>query len=264
MKNVRIGNDIHIKWSLLSEGEEFFLEGKDVTIYLSCKYDKRKVTDFSVSGSTVTWTFFGKDQRYTGKYSLELIINDGKENMVTTDVRKFVELVPHCCDKEGTDEPEFIIEDVHIETEVDFVSVLVDEELSDVSSNAISNRAVANALKSKQDVLVDGENLKTINGQSLLGEGNIEIQGGGGGSSITVDSELSETSENPVQNKVVKATFNQFASETAGVVQDLYNNIGELGSGYLQIAESVADKADKTYVDSAITTAITNTLNTPV
>ena len=38
--------------------------------------------------------------------------------------------------------------------------------------------------------IISGENLKTINGQSLLGKGNIEIQGGGGGGSI--DPELLE------------------------------------------------------------------------
>lgn len=32
----------------------------------------------------------------------------------------------------------------------------------------------------KQDKLISGTNLKTINSQSLLGSGNIEIQGGGG------------------------------------------------------------------------------------
>lgn len=45
-------------------------------------------------------------------------------------------------------------------------------------------------------------NFKTINNQKITGEGNIEIQGGG---SITVDEALSETSVNPVQNKVITA-----------------------------------------------------------
>ena len=35
------------------------------------------------------------------------------------------------------------------------------------------------ALSGKQDTLVSGTNIKTINGETLLGEGNIEIQGGG-------------------------------------------------------------------------------------
>lgn len=55
---------------------------------------------------------------------------------------------------------------------------------------------------SKQDKLVSGENIKYINGKSILGSGNIEVQAI---ASIVVDSELSDTSENPVQNKVIKA-----------------------------------------------------------
>lgn len=69
------------------------------------------------------------------------------------------------------------------------------------AETAARERAVA----TKQDTLVSGTNIKTINGQSLLGEGNIEIQGGG---TITVDSELSTTSENPVQNKVITNAIN--------------------------------------------------------
>ena len=40
-------------------------------------------------------------------------------------------------------------------------------------------------LSSKQDTLVSGTSIKTINGQSLLGGGNITISGGSGGSSLT-------------------------------------------------------------------------------
>lgn len=69
------------------------------------------------------------------------------------------------------------------------------------AETAARERAVA----TKQDTLVSGTNIKTINGQSVLGAGNIEIQGGG---TITVDSELSTTSENPVQNKVITNAIN--------------------------------------------------------
>lgn len=63
----------------------------------------------------------------------------------------------------------------------------------------------------KQDTLVSGTNIKTINNQSILGSGNINIEGGGGGggSTITVDSALSTTSTNPVQNKVITNTVNK-------------------------------------------------------
>lgn len=44
-----------------------------------------------------------------------------------------------------------------------------------------SNYTTSTDLQAKQDKLVSGTNIKTVNGNSLLGEGNIEIQGGTGG-----------------------------------------------------------------------------------
>lgn len=49
-------------------------------------------------------------------------------------------------------------------------------------NNKFATKASVNtALAAKQDKLVSGTNIKTINKQSLLGSGNITIQGGGGG-----------------------------------------------------------------------------------
>lgn len=50
------------------------------------------------------------------------------------------------------------------------------------NSGFINQRELDNALDSKQDTLVSGVDIKTINGETLLGSGNITIQGGGGGS----------------------------------------------------------------------------------
>ena len=57
------------------------------------------------------------------------------------------------------------------------------------------------ALTSKQDRLVSGVNIRTVNGQSILGSGNIMISGDG--SSIAIDDELSDTSTNAVQNRII-------------------------------------------------------------
>ena len=43
------------------------------------------------------------------------------------------------------------------------------------------DNAITAATSTKQDTLVSGTNIKTINNESLLGSGNIDIQGGGGG-----------------------------------------------------------------------------------
>ena len=72
-------------------------------------------------------------------------------------------------------------------------------------TEASETYATKEQVSGKQDTLVSGTNIKTVNGQSLLGNGNIDITSGG---TITVDSELSSTSENPVQNKVITTALN--------------------------------------------------------
>lgn len=71
--------------------------------------------------------------------------------------------------------------------------------ITPASLNVYNKTEIDTALNGKQDSLVSGTNIKTINGNSILGEGNIEITGG------TVDTTMSDTSENAVQNKVIKS-----------------------------------------------------------
>lgn len=73
----------------------------------------------------------------------------------------------------------------------------------------VGDYATTTQLNSKQDTLVSGTNIKTINGEPILGGGNIEIASGGG----TVDTEMSDTSENAVQNKVIKQYVDTASSE---------------------------------------------------
>ena len=109
------------------------------------------------------------------------------------------------------------------------------EELADYQP--IGDYATTTQLNSKQDTLVSGQNIKTINGQSVIGEGNIDITEGG-----TIDSELSTDSQNPVQNKVITNALNDKASKT------------ELSN----VSTSKADKAD-VYTKQEIDTKFTNT-----
>lgn len=47
-------------------------------------------------------------------------------------------------------------------------------------------------ISGKQDKLISGTNIKTVNGQSILGSGNITIEGGSGGGGGSIDPELLE------------------------------------------------------------------------
>ena len=78
-------------------------------------------------------------------------------------------------------------------------SVTVDSSLSSTSTNPVQNKAVKAALDAKQDKLTAGSGI-IISGTTISATGS-------GGASVTVDSSLSATSTNPVQNKVVKAAL---------------------------------------------------------
>lgn len=91
------------------------------------------------------------------------------------------------------------------------------QSLSEDSEKAVQNRVVTAALNKKQDTLVSGENIKTINNQSILGSGNITIEGG---NNVIVDSAMSSTSTNAVQNKVIKAYVDDAVAEIPVVTVD--------------------------------------------
>ena len=74
---------------------------------------------------------------------------------------------------------------------IDGVSSVLDSALTDIEN-------VETAVANKQNTLVSGTNIKTVNGNSLLGSGNIEIGGSG-----TIDTEMSDSSTNAVQNNVI-------------------------------------------------------------
>ena len=74
---------------------------------------------------------------------------------------------------------------------IDGVSSVLDSALTDIEN-------VETAVADKQNTLVSGTNIKTVNGNSLLGSGNIEIVGSG-----TIDAQMSNSSTNAVQNNVV-------------------------------------------------------------
>lgn len=69
-----------------------------------------------------------------------------------------------------------------------------------------TDNAITAATSTKQDTLVSGTNIKTINNESILGEGNITIQGGSG--SITIDQSLDSGSTNAVANSAITNAIN--------------------------------------------------------
>lgn len=103
-------------------------------------------------------------------------------------------------------------------------------------------------ISGKQDKLESGVNIKTINGEPILGGGNIVVESGGGDikevyigdtqptddnydlwidedatdDSFSIDENMSDTSTNPVQNRVVKSYIDEMVGSIASIV-DIIN-----------------------------------------
>lgn len=114
--------------------------------------------------------------------------------------------------------------------------VQADSEMSDTSTNPVQNKVVTEKLTElsaevdkKQEALVSGENIKTINGTTLLGSGDIKVA-----ADVTIDTSLSSSSTNPVQNKVVTDAINDKADKTD--IKTL-NGVSLLGGGNLQLGD---------------------------
>ena len=84
------------------------------------------------------------------------------------------------------------------------ISVDADSAPTNNSSKPVTSGGVYTALGNKQDTLVSGTNIKTINGNSLLGTGDITISGG---SSITVDSTWVANSTNPAESQLIQTAL---------------------------------------------------------
>ena len=102
---------------------------------------------------------------------------------------------------------------------------------------------IDNALLIKQDLLVSGTNIKTINNQSLLGSGNITIQGGGSVDWSDIENKPSDyppSSHNHddryyTESEVNTALNSKQNTLISGTNIKTINNISLLGSGNISV-----------------------------
>ena len=102
-------------------------------------------------------------------------------------------------------------------------------------------------LGGKQDTLVSGTNIKTINNNSLLGSGNITISGG-----TPTDVQVNGTSitSNNVANLITNGTYNSSTNKIATM-----SDIPTIGNGTLTIQKNGSNVATFTANTSSNTTA---------
>lgn len=99
-----------------------------------------------------------------------------------------------------------------------------------------------------QEILVSGTNIKTINNQSILGSGNITIQGGSGGGGETVI-ELTQAEYDALTEYPENTTY--IITDATPINMDDYATTGTVNTLSGQVATlsgDVATKADKANV----------------
>lgn len=90
-------------------------------------------------------------------------------------------------------------------------------DLSNYYTKTETDNAITAATSTKQDTLVSGTNIKTINGETLLGEGNITIQGGsGGGKAIEAGTNISITTGETADT--INCTLNVKNGTNGGII----------------------------------------------
>ena len=95
-KKIRIGNDIEITWSLFDADEQpYIVEGRDAAVELFVNGSRVRIGEFTATGNTLHFTYYGKAQRFLGHYDLKYIENGGNVGMVTFDTHDAFELVQH-------------------------------------------------------------------------------------------------------------------------------------------------------------------------
>ena len=140
-------------------------------------------------------------------------------------------------------------------------------DLSNYYTKSETDNAITAATSTKQDTLVSGTNIKTINGETLLGEGNITIQGGGGGGKAIeagrgISITTGETADTVSFNLPISAgTSTNSISEGIGTVASgkyshaegedtKANGIYSHTEGYYTIANNASEHASGKYNNS--------------
>lgn len=97
MKKIRIGKDLQVKWTILTNGKSEDLSGRDLTLFLFDPLKYSRQVPFEVSANVISFTVRGTEQRRSGVYSLSLWENYGGIGQSVVDCCEAFQLVTVTC-----------------------------------------------------------------------------------------------------------------------------------------------------------------------
>lgn len=136
MNRIRIGKDFKVRWSLFyKNGDPHVLESEKLILRLVSPFGKAEVDGFTVNGNLIGWTFRGRDQKYIGKYALELVEKNGIDGMLTVDTVDAFELVAHTFQESLGDDGNVSVDTIElvsgITNGIDVIDQFLDFEIDD-------------------------------------------------------------------------------------------------------------------------------------
>ena len=115
---------------------------------------------------------------------------------------------------------------------------------TDIPTDFYTKQEVDDKVSTKQDVLVSGTNIKTINGKDILGSGDVTIETG--------------TDEGKVKQIIYSEMSTIYLPEIVNSVENLDNQIiANASINYLLKTDYIAPDVDKEYVDTEIGKLVT-------
>ena len=99
MKKIRIGKDIVLRWTILTNGEAIPLEGRNLKLFISDSMNAKVELGFSASGNNLEALFKGVEQKRLGTYRLTLWENYQQENQSVVDYCDVFQLVGTTCEE---------------------------------------------------------------------------------------------------------------------------------------------------------------------
>lgn len=113
---IRIGKDICLRWTILTNGEETSLDGRNLKLYLS-DYTRRRVeVPFESYGNTAIITLRASQLKRLGEYVLTLVENEGQDGQTIVDAKPAFTLVEYSTEEDDDAAPDLEVEQVTLET----------------------------------------------------------------------------------------------------------------------------------------------------
>lgn len=149
--------------------------------------------------------------------------------------------------------------------------VKADVGLGNVDNTSDANKPISTAtqtaLNAKQNTLVSGTNIKTINTQSILGSGDITIGGSATWGSITgtlsTQTDL-QTALNGKQNTITTGTISQYfrGDLSLATLDKTAVGLGNVVNADTTTTANITDSSNKRFITDAQQTVLSNTSNT--